>query len=33
METNTMMQAALWVGAAVILIMFMARRRKRRALR
>ncbi|MCL5742464.1 MAG: LPXTG cell wall anchor domain-containing protein [Acidobacteria bacterium] len=33
MDTNTMTQAVLWVGAAVILIMFMARRRKRRALR
>jgi LPXTG-motif cell wall-anchored protein len=30
---DTMMQAGLWVGAGLILILFMARRRKRRTAR
>jgi LPXTG-motif cell wall-anchored protein len=30
---DTMMQAGLWVGAGLLLILFMARRRKRRTAR
>jgi hypothetical protein len=30
---NTMMQTALWLMAGVVLVLFMARRRKRKALR
>jgi hypothetical protein len=30
---NTMMQTAIWLMAGVVLVLFMARRRKRKALR
>jgi len=31
--SNTMMQAALWIGAGLLLILFMTRRRKRKTVR
>ena len=30
---NTMMQAAMWIGAGVLLVVLLSRRRKRRAAR
>jgi LPXTG-motif cell wall-anchored protein len=30
---NTIMQGALWIGAGLLLVLFMARRRKRRTAR
>jgi hypothetical protein len=33
MDSKTMMQAALWIGAGLLLILFMARRKNRKTSR